>query len=66
MPKMSGHILAAQFKQHYPDTRILFTSGYTDKSLVQEQVKDANVDFIPKPFSAAELAHKVRSVLDRQ
>jgi FixJ family two-component response regulator len=64
MPKMSGHVLAAEFKQQYPTTRILFTSGYTDKSVVKEQLKDENVDFIPKPFSAAELARKVRSVLD--
>ncbi len=64
MPKMSGNVLADQFKKQYPNTKILFTSGYTDKQDVQNRIVKAGVDFIPKPFSAGELARKVRIVLD--
>lgn len=64
MPKMSGRVLADKFQITYPDTKILFTSGYTDKSIMRSSMLDKGVDFIPKPFSAAELARKVRMVLD--
>lgn len=64
MPKMSGNVLAEKFQTSFPDTKILFTSGYTDKQFFQSGVRRAGIDFIPKPFSAAELARKVRVVLD--
>lgn len=64
MPKMSGHVLANEFKVLYPDTKILFTSGYTDKNVMRQGMTESGIDFIPKPFSAAELARKVRAVLD--
>jgi len=64
MPKMSGRVLADKFQEAYPDTKILFTSGYTDKSVMRSSMLEKGVDFIPKPFSAAELARKVRTVLD--
>ncbi len=64
MPKMSGHVLANEFKVLYPDTKILFTSGYTDKNVMRQGMAESGIEFIPKPFSAAELARKVRTVLD--
>lgn len=64
MPKMSGNVLAEKFRVSFPDTKILFTSGYTDKDFFQSGMRESVIDFIPKPFSAAELARKVRLVLD--
>ncbi len=64
MPKMNGTVLAEEFKRHFPATKILFTSGYTEKNMAQYNKTEPGVDFIPKPFSAAELARKVRLVLD--
>jgi PAS domain S-box-containing protein len=64
MPKMSGKALADEFRIQYPDTKILFTSGYTDKEIVRNSVLEPGIEFLPKPFSAAELARKVRLVLD--
>jgi PAS domain S-box-containing protein len=64
MPKMSGKVLAEEFRLLYPETKILFTSGYTDKNIMQHSMMEPGMDFIPKPFSAAELARKVRIVLD--
>ncbi|GAB4432511.1 MAG: hypothetical protein Kow0031_13900 [Anaerolineae bacterium] len=64
MPKMSGNVLAEKFQADFPNTKILFTSGYTDRNFFQPGMRESGVDFIPKPFSAAELARKVRSVLD--
>lgn len=64
MPKMSGKVLAEEFRGRYPDTKILFTSGYSDRNVMRHSMMESGMDFIPKPFSAAELARKVRTVLD--
>jgi PAS domain S-box-containing protein len=64
MPEMSGRTLAARLKQRNPDLKVLFASGYTDAAIVHHGVLDGGRAFISKPFSAAELARKVRDVLD--
>jgi PAS domain S-box-containing protein len=65
MPKMGGEVLIGHFKTIRPDTKILLTSGYTDKNFLQDSNSAANqVAFIQKPFTAVELTQKVRAVLD--
>jgi two-component system cell cycle sensor histidine kinase/response regulator CckA len=44
--------------------KVLFTSGYTDDAIVRHGVLEAGTPFIQKPFSASDLAVKVRKVLD--
>jgi DNA-binding response OmpR family regulator len=39
-------------------------SGYTNNVIAHHGVLDEGVNFIAKPFSARELASKVREVLD--
>lgn len=64
MPQMGGKILADQFRALRPQTKIILMSGYADKTIVAEAEQTNSITFIPKPFSATELVHKVRSVLD--
>jgi CheY-like chemotaxis protein len=64
MPKMSGEALAEQFCKLRPSSKILFTSGYSDKVVMFKEAMEVDIDFLQKPFSAVELARKVRSVLD--
>lgn len=65
MAGMSGRQLADQVKTRAPDVKVLFTTGYTRNAVVHNGVLDAGVQFLPKPFSIADLAIKVRTVLDR-
>ena len=51
-------------RQRAPDLRVLYTTGYTRNAVVHNGVLDAGVAFLPKPFSVADLALKLRSVLD--
>jgi hypothetical protein len=40
------------------------TSGYTDDAIMHRGVLDPGTHFVGKPFTAADLTHKVRQVLD--
>ena len=63
MPGMNGRELASRLARIHPETRVLFTSGYTDNAIVHHGVLDEGVSFINKPYSPVALARKVREVL---
>ncbi len=64
MPMMSGRELAEKILRTHPHIKILFTSGYTEDAIVQHGVRESELNFIQKPFSFNEIAHKVRELLD--
>jgi PAS domain S-box-containing protein len=64
MPEMNGRDLAEKLSALYPDINILFMSGYSANVIAHQGVLDEGVAFIQKPFSMADLAEKVREVLD--
>jgi PAS domain S-box-containing protein len=64
MPGMSGKELADRVRALRPDTKILFTSGYTDEAIALHGVLVSESKFISKPFLAEDLAKKIRQVLD--
>jgi hypothetical protein len=43
---------------------VLFTTGYTKNAVVHNGTLDAGVAFLPKPFTIAQLAMKVRETID--
>jgi two-component system, cell cycle sensor histidine kinase and response regulator CckA len=63
MPEMGGRELARRIRSVRPSTRILLMSGY-DAEMVTGNV-DAD-DFLPKPFTPADLADRVAAILARQ
>jgi len=66
MPGMSGRDLAERLREMRPETKVLYTSGYTDDVILQHAVLDDAVQFISKPYAVADLKRRVREVLDRQ
>jgi signal transduction histidine kinase len=64
MPRMGGEVMAEWLKTTYPDLRVLFTSGYTEDAITHSGVLDAGIEFLPKPYTPATLARKVRELLD--
>jgi PAS domain S-box-containing protein len=64
MPHMSGKELSDRVRVLYPHTRILFTSAYTENSIVHQGVLDPGVALLQKPFTPGALARKVREMLD--
>jgi CheY-like chemotaxis protein len=66
MPQMDGKVMAERLKTTYPDLKILFTSGYTDDTIAQHGVLEPGIAFLPKPYTTAALAYKVRAMLDNE
>jgi signal transduction histidine kinase len=64
MPGMNGRELYDQLALSHPRLRVLYASGYTDNAIVHRGVLDPGIPFISKPFTLAQLARKVREVLD--
>jgi two-component system cell cycle sensor histidine kinase/response regulator CckA len=64
MPGMGGRELAQRLTRERPETRVLYTSGHTDTAVLHDEIRDAVVAFLPKPYTPEDLARKVREVLD--
>lgn len=56
--------LARKAKERLPDLAVLFTSGYTENSIVHDGRLDAGIELLSKPYSRETLARKVRMVLN--
>jgi PAS domain S-box-containing protein len=64
MPLMGGNELAAHLTALRPGLKVLFMSGYTDYSILRENILEPGSRFIQKPFSSAAFLQKVRETLD--
>jgi two-component system, cell cycle sensor histidine kinase and response regulator CckA len=60
MPGISGIDLAARVQELSPNTKILLTSGYMDRSKIVFGKLNPSFNFIAKPYDLATIAHKLR------
>jgi CheY-like chemotaxis protein len=58
--------LARKAKERLPNIAVLFTSGYTENSIVHGGRLDAGVELLSKPYTREALARKFRHVLANQ
>jgi len=66
MPRMNGRQLADEARQILPGLRVLYTTGYTRNAVVHNGILDPGVALLAKPFTIAQLALRVRAILDGQ
>ena len=61
---MTGRQLADEARRIRPDLLVLFTTGYARNAIVHGGILDPGTHLLPKPFTHAALAAKVRALLD--
>jgi CheY-like chemotaxis protein len=63
LPDVRGGELAERMAARWPQTRILFMSGYTDPPLLPRPLREQRASLVHKPFSKADLLRQVRQAL---
>lgn len=61
---ISGHDLAQRLRTRNPLVKIIYTSGYSAEIAGKQISLQEGVNFLPKPFTPADLARVVRKSLD--
>jgi signal transduction histidine kinase/ActR/RegA family two-component response regulator len=61
---MGGRELSETARALRPELKVLFTSGYTENSIVHNGKLDPGVELLSKPYRREQLALKLRKVLD--
>ena len=64
MPQLDGRELSERIRASHPETKILFTSAYTENAILHQETLDSGVAILQKPFTPSTMAHKIREVLD--
>jgi CheY-like chemotaxis protein len=62
---MDGPQLVAEARRLRPDLKVLYTSGYTENSVVRQRRLDPGVELLSKPYLRHDLAAKLRKILDQ-
>ena len=65
LPGMNGRELADQFRITRPEIKVIYTSGYPHDIIAHRGVLHNDISYIPKPYTADQIAAKVREALRR-
>ena len=63
LPGVDGRKLAEIAREHRPDLKILFVTGYAQHAKVRDEFLGKNMDMLTKPFALDALGHKIREML---
>jgi CheY-like chemotaxis protein len=63
---MNGKALADEVRRRWPDTKLVFMSGYSENILSTQGRLEPGVLLLNKPFRKDELARMLRTALDVQ
>lgn len=66
MPGINGRELGKRATQIRPGLKVLYMTGYSSNAVVHQGRLDEGVDLLEKPVSQANLALRVRQLLDRR
>ena len=61
---INGRRLAEEARNRRSHVKILFTTGYARNAIVHDGRLDPGVELLPKPFTQAALAEKLRDIID--
>ncbi|MBU3920507.1 MAG: PAS domain-containing protein, partial [Alphaproteobacteria bacterium] len=67
MPGTAGVVhLVAEARARLPGMEVLYSSGYPKELVAEDGRLPPDIEFLPKPYRRAELAGRLRVLLDRQ
>lgn len=66
MPEMNGPALFLELSKSRPTLKVLYMSGYANRVISHDNGPVSGKPFIQKPFTLAQIARRVRAVLDDQ
>jgi PAS domain S-box-containing protein len=61
---LNGPVVAERARIGRPNLKVLFMSGYTQDAIANNGMLDQGVNLLTKPFLKADLATKIREILD--
>ena len=64
LPGIDGRQLANIARENRPDLRILFLTGYAEHATVRTQFLAPGMEMMTKPFAIADLAYKIRQMIE--
>jgi PAS domain S-box-containing protein len=64
MPRMNGRQFAGEAKKLFPNIPILFMTGYSRNAIIHQGRIDKDIQLLQKPINQAELASRIRDMLD--
>lgn len=64
MPRMDGIELSFKLREYFPDCKIIFMSGYSDKEYLKSAILLKAVNYVEKPLNINELTQAVRDAVD--
>ena len=62
-PGLNGRQLADQAREHRPDLKVLFITGYAENATLANGFLEPGMEMITKPFAVEALASKIRSMI---
>src|SRR3954452_21553446 len=63
MPRMDGPTLVRHVREIHPEMKVIFISGYAEDAFRKRLDSDAEIHFLPKPFTLKQLAGKVKEAI---
>jgi len=64
LPGMNGRQLADVAREHRPNLKILFLTGYAEHATARGEFLAPGMEMITKPFAIADLARKIRQIIE--
>jgi CheY-like chemotaxis protein len=64
--RLNGIALARELRKRRPGLPVLLTSGFTSPATAHSDLTELGAELITKPYRKAELAERLRAVLDAQ
>jgi CheY-like chemotaxis protein len=64
LPGVNGRELARQIRVRQPNIKVLFMTGYSRNAIIHQGRLDPDVELIQKPITQADIAARIREMLD--